>query len=179
MLKQNPFELEKIKLNLKRQIVLPELFPAEKKWRCQLLNYMYAYRVMKNTFWNWIYEHRFKESCDAAVVELFFATGARVYEISNIRSESINLNSGLIRIMGKGGKERYIQISNEAVLVILRKYYAENEKDHKKEWIFFRQLEEKESGSRNSTLSKLLCSSDLGPLFECLWYEMIRLVNDS
>lgn len=56
---------------------------------------------------------------DAAVVELFFATGARVYEISNIRSESINLNSGLIRIMGKGGKERYIQISNEAVLEIL------------------------------------------------------------
>ena len=74
---------------------------------------------------------------DAAVVELFFATGARVYEISNLRNESINLSSGLIRIMGKGGKERYIQISNEAVLEILRKYYVENEKEIKKSGYFF------------------------------------------
>lgn len=68
---------------------------------------------------------------------MFFATGARVYEISNIRAENINLNSGLIRIMGKGGKERYIQISNTAVLDILRKYYAENEPEIKKSGYFF------------------------------------------
>ena len=68
---------------------------------------------------------------------MFFATGARVYEISNIRAESINLNSGLIRIMGKGGKERYIQINNTAVLDILRKYYAENEPEIKKSGYFF------------------------------------------
>lgn len=68
---------------------------------------------------------------------MFFATGARVYEISNIRVENINLNSGLIRIMGKGGKERYIQISNTAVLDILRKYYAENEPEIKKSGYFF------------------------------------------
>ena len=54
------------------------------------------------------YKYRLR---DVAVVETFFATGARVYEISNIREESVNLNSGLIRIMGKGGKERYVQIS--------------------------------------------------------------------
>lgn len=68
---------------------------------------------------------------------MFFATGARVYEISNIRAENINLNSGLIRIMGKGGKERYIQISNTAVLDILRKYYEENEPEIKKSGYFF------------------------------------------
>ena len=68
---------------------------------------------------------------------MFFATGARVYEISNVRAENINLNSGLIRIMGKGGKERYIQISNTAVLDILRKYYAENEPEIKKSGYFF------------------------------------------
>ena len=68
---------------------------------------------------------------------MFFATGARVYEISNIRAENINLNSGLIRIMGKGGKERYIQISNTAVLDILRKYYTENEPEIKKSGYFF------------------------------------------
>ena len=127
VLEQNPFR--KIKVKFKETIVLPRIIPREEIE--QLLNYMYAYL---NDLSGIGYKHGLR---DAAVVELFFATGARVYEISNIRSESINLNSGLIRIMGKGGKERYIQISNEAVLEILRKYYAENEKDIKKSGYFF------------------------------------------
>ena len=49
----------------------------------------------------------------------------------------MNLNSGLIRIMGKGEKERYVQISNDSVLMILRKYYEENKSEIKKEWFFF------------------------------------------
>ena len=113
------FPFRKIKVKFKETIVLPRIIPREEIE--QLLNYMYAYL---NDLSGIGYKHGLR---DAAVVELFFATGARVYEISNIRSESINLNSGLIRIMGKGGKERYIQISNEAVLVILRKYYVANE----------------------------------------------------
>ena len=74
---------------------------------------------------------------DIAVVETFFATGARVYEISNIREDSINLNTGLIRLMGKGGKERYVQISNTSVLETLKKYYAENVQAIKKSGYFF------------------------------------------
>ena len=74
---------------------------------------------------------------DIAVVEVLFATGARVYEISNIREDSVNLNSGQIRIMGKGGKERYVQISNSSVLAILKKYYTENEDEIKKSGCFF------------------------------------------
>ena len=127
VLEQNPFR--KIKVKFKETIVLPRIIPREEIE--QLLNYMYVYL---NDLSGIGYKHGLR---DAAVVELFFATGARVYEISNIRSESINLNSGLIRIMGKGGKERYIQISNEAVLEILRKYYAENEKDIKRSGYFF------------------------------------------
>ena len=127
VLEQNPFR--KIKVKFKETIVLPRIIPREEIEH--LLNYMYAYL---NDLSGIGYKHGLR---DAAVVELFFATGARVYEISNIRSESINLNSGLIRIMGKGGKERYIQISNEAVLEILRKYYAENEKDIKRSGYFF------------------------------------------
>lgn len=63
---------------------------------------------------------------DVAVIEVLFATGARVYEISNIRRECVDLNSGLIRIVGKGGKERHIQIGEESILKLLRKYYTEN-----------------------------------------------------
>ena len=71
------------------------------------------------------------------MVETFFATGARVYEISNIREDSINLNTGLIRLMGKGGKERYVQISNTSVLETLKKYYDENVQAIKKSGYFF------------------------------------------
>ena len=74
---------------------------------------------------------------DVAVIEVFFATGARVYEISNIRDDSINLNTGLIRLMGKGGKERYVQISNTSILEVLKKYYDENEQSIKKSGYFF------------------------------------------
>lgn len=67
-----------------------------------------------------------KSACrDLAVVELFFATGARVYEVSNLKSQDVDLDSGVIRIMGKGSKERYVQIGNPAVLKVLRKYYEQ------------------------------------------------------
>lgn len=127
LVEQNPFR--KIKVKFKETIILPRIIPREEIE--QLLNYIYASLSSLSRIQ---YKHSLR---DAAVIEVFFATGARVYEISNIRVENINLNSGLIRIMGKGGKERYIQISNTAVLDILRKYYAENEPEIKKSGYFF------------------------------------------
>ena len=127
LVEQNPFR--KIKVKFKETIILPRIIPREGIE--QLLNYIYA---SLSSLSGIQYKHSLR---DAAVIEVFFATGARVYEISNIRVENINLNSGLIRIMGKGGKERYIQISNTAVLDILRKYYAENEPEIKKSGYFF------------------------------------------
>lgn len=127
LVEQNPFR--KIKVKFKETIILPRIIPREEIE--QLLNYIYA---SISSLSGIQYKHTLR---DAAVIEVFFATGARVYEISNIRAENINLNSGLIRIMGKGGKERYIQISNTAVLDILRKYYVENEPEIKKSGYFF------------------------------------------
>ena len=127
LVEQNPFR--KIKVKFKETIILPRIIPREEIE--QLLNYIYA---SLSSLSGIQYKHSLR---DAAVIEVFLATGARVYEISNIRVENINLNSGLIRIMGKGGKERYIQISNTAVLDILRKYYAENEPEIKKSGYFF------------------------------------------
>ena len=66
-----------------------------------------------------------------------FATGARVSEVSNIRAESVDLNTGLIRIMGKGGKERYIQIASQDILNLLKKYYVQNISSIKKSGFFF------------------------------------------
>lgn len=57
-----------------------------------------------------------------AVIELLFATGARVSEIANLKLEDIDLVTGIISIKGKGNKERIIQISNSDTIHLLNKY---------------------------------------------------------
>ena len=59
---------------------------------------------------------------DIAVIELLFATGARVSEIANLKAENIDINSGAIIIKGKGNKERILQICNTETLEILKRY---------------------------------------------------------
>lgn len=51
---------------------------------------------------------------DIAVLELLFATGMRISELCTLKRENIDYKSGAIKIMGKGSKERIIQLcSNE------------------------------------------------------------------
>ena len=123
----NPFR--KINVKFKETVILPRIIPrAEIE---HLLNYMYScHRNTKRTGNNYILR-------DIAIVEVFFATGARVYEISNIRADCVDLESGSVRIMGKGGRERYIQIVDEDVLGILRQYYSKNKEMIKKSGYFF------------------------------------------
>lgn len=123
----NPFR--KIRVKFKETLTLPRIIPREEIE--QLLNYMYKALNKSDT------ASRRYMLRDVAVIEVFFATGARVYEISNIQEESIDLNTGLIRLMGKGGKERYVQISNTSILEVLKKYYGENEQAIRKSGYFF------------------------------------------
>lgn len=124
---ENPFR--KIQVKFKESVILPRIIPREEIER--LLNYMYAQEdnCKKKTYAYWLR--------DIAVIETLFATGARVYEISNIRAESVNLNTGLIKIMGKGGKERYVQIGSSDIIGILRKYYEHNVSEIKNSGFFF------------------------------------------
>lgn len=59
---------------------------------------------------------------DAAVIELLFATGVRVSELCNLDVSDVDLVEGVIRIHGKGAKERILQIGNADVLSILCRY---------------------------------------------------------
>lgn len=59
---------------------------------------------------------------NAVVIELLFATGARVSEISNLKLENINVLIGAITIKGKGNKERIIEVCNKETLQLLKKY---------------------------------------------------------
>lgn len=59
---------------------------------------------------------------NAAVIELLFSTGMRVSELCQLKDNNINLKEQNIRILGKGAKERIIQIGNPDVLHALSLY---------------------------------------------------------
>ena len=51
---------------------------------------------------------------DRAMFELIYATGLRVSELVTLRTEQINLRQGVLRVTGKGGKERLVPLGEEA-----------------------------------------------------------------
>ena len=55
------------------------------------------------------------------MIELFYATGVRVAEFTNIKLQDINRSNKTIRIMGKGSKERIVYYG-EYVEIYLDKY---------------------------------------------------------
>ena len=127
IIEETPFR--KIRVNFKEAVTLPSIIPRQEIEK--LLNYMYAEKGTSGRC-----RHRYWLR-DMAVVEMFFATGARVYEVSNMRKNNIDLTSGLLRIDGKGDKQRYVQIGDEEVLDLLREYYLENADDIEKSGSFF------------------------------------------
>lgn len=61
---------------------------------------------------------------DRTCLELLYATGMRVSELSDLRITDINLEAGFVRCRGKGDKERIVPIGKTA-LKYLRNYLNE------------------------------------------------------
>ncbi len=51
---------------------------------------------------------------DKTILELFFSTGLRVSELTNLKKDDINLNKEEFTVRGKGGKWRLVFLSNQA-----------------------------------------------------------------
>jgi integrase/recombinase XerD len=58
---------------------------------------------------------------DRAMLELLYASGLRVSELCALRSGQIDLRRGLVRVLGKGGRERVVPVGSKA-LGALREY---------------------------------------------------------
>mgnify|MGYP006122279645 FL=1 len=51
---------------------------------------------------------------DRTMLEVLYATGVRVSELINLRISQVNLNQGVLRVVGKGDRERLTPLGDEA-----------------------------------------------------------------
>lgn len=61
---------------------------------------------------------------DRTMLELMYATGLRVSELTGLGVVNVSLSQGVVRVMGKGGKERLVPLGEEA-LSWMRNYLDE------------------------------------------------------
>lgn len=109
----NPFD--KIDASFREPIMLPKTIPFN------IISAILAsaYGSMKHC------RTEYSRKCtlrDIAVLETLFATGARVSEICTLTPDAIDLENHMLKIFGKGSKERIIQIENLDVLKALKNY---------------------------------------------------------
>jgi len=134
ILQENPFS--KIKVKFQEPFILPKTIPIN---IIQLL-LKSAYRFSDQMKEETIYQHN-TTLRDVAVLELLFATGIRVSELCSLTCKDVYLIEGIIKIYGKGSKERIVQIENQAVLAALKKYQTTfEEKIHKAGYFFVNRL---------------------------------------
>jgi integrase/recombinase XerC len=63
---------------------------------------------------------------DRAILELFYASGLRLSELVSLDLEDVNLSSRVVRVMGKGGKQRIVPF-NRSTEAALRAWFKDLE----------------------------------------------------
>jgi integrase/recombinase XerD len=61
---------------------------------------------------------------DRAMLELLYASGLRITELVTLTSTMLSLNQGIIKVLGKGNKERLVPVGEEAA-EWLKRYFEE------------------------------------------------------
>ncbi len=57
---------------------------------------------------------------DAAMIMLLYATGLRVSELVNLDTRALNIEERLVRVKGKGGKERLVPVAKAALDLVIK-----------------------------------------------------------
>jgi len=128
VISNNPFD--RIKTNYREPMLLPRTIPLN--IINEVLSTAYNAKIVART------EYEKKQSIrDIAVLEILFATGARVSEICGLSVESVDLYNHRLKIFGKGAKERIIQIENRDVLKALNEYREQFSEEIEQTGYFF------------------------------------------
>ena len=110
----SPFH--RLKIRLKDAFVLPTVMNIDEVR--QILNMLYQPLNVTDPK-----KYQYKSMVrNVAVVELLFATGIRVSELCQLQVNDIDLNQCTIKILGKGSKERMIQICQQETIQALHNY---------------------------------------------------------
>ncbi|MGD1008190.1 MAG: tyrosine-type recombinase/integrase [Ignavibacteriaceae bacterium] len=133
----NPFR--KIRLNIKEGKQLPKIIDLKNIKK--LFSYLYAVKEtlaeQKSNSYNILIR-------DIAVLELLFATGMRVSELSHLKLAQINLTKGATLVKGKGNRERIIPIPHKDILELLKIYFElYKEEITKSEYFFVNRLKKR------------------------------------
>ena len=67
------------------------------------------------------------EMRDKAMLYTLYATGMRISELTSLNMHNVDLTRGSVQVIGKGGKERLIPLTNDAITMI--KKYLTNARD--------------------------------------------------
>jgi integrase/recombinase XerD len=55
---------------------------------------------------------------DRAILVLLYATGMRAAELAGLAARDVNANLGIVRVLGKGGKERIVPVASAALAAV-------------------------------------------------------------
>ena len=109
----NPFD--KLETSIREPVLLPKTIPLDVI--AKIISF--SYQQISSA------KSAYQMKCavrNAAVIELLFATGARIAEICTLKPENVDLLGRSVKFYGKGSKERLIPVENMAVLSILKRY---------------------------------------------------------
>ena len=130
ILEINPFH--KIQIKYKEPFILPKTIPINHIEA--IINYAYGQYKKATTAYGKKVALR-----NILILELLFATGMRISELCSLRTQQIDFHDYIIKIYGKGSKERLIQICNANVRRLIDKYIKIIESEEH-EYLFINRL---------------------------------------
>lgn len=130
----SPFR--KMRISIKEQKSLPKTIDIKNIRKL----FKYVYKIKSNILDTESFSYKVITR-DIAILELLFATGLRVSEVSNLKYQDFNLSTGNVKVLGKGNKERTLQVCDLEVKATLKEYITLfSDEIIETKWLFINRL---------------------------------------